>query len=110
MAIGITALFEADVAGDYYTAPDTLRLWLSQSGLGLPDPDYYGDDDVEKVYREVLRSALENIYGSIRNKEADADEDVYKKHKKPKKGSPAHFDYRKVLDFERRLAKIYVDR
>jgi len=108
---GIDALFSSAAAGDYYTEPDKMRLWLTQSGLGLPDPDYYEDKAVEKVYREVIRSALKDVYAKA--DAADGVEDLkHKKHKKqrkPKKGPTEAIDYRKVFDLERQFAKVFVD-
>jgi putative endopeptidase len=52
LMLNMTTLVDGDVDGDAQE-PDTSVLYLSQSGLGLPDRDYYLKDDAKlKEYRE----------------------------------------------------------
>lgn len=107
---GIDALFETSAEGDYRDDPEMLRLWLSQSGLGLPNPDYYSDSAVEKVYIEVVRSAVSDIYKQLGESHmaADSHKKNKKKKKKGDKKDPA-FDYSKIFELEQSLASVYAD-
>ena len=105
-------LFVSTVDGDYRVEPDSLRLWLGQGGLGLPKPQYYEDADVERVYREVVRSAVSDMYARVEHPY----DIVGRKHKpmpkrpskKPKDGP--FFEPAEVIKFERKLAKVSVNR
>lgn len=106
---GIDAIFGSHVEGDYVVDPKTLRLWLDQGGLGLPDPEYYQDEATLKVYKEVIRSAVSDTLDRADYLE---EERSGKKHKKPKKGKQppkSQIDFAKVVGFEEQLAKISVD-
>lgn len=98
---GIEALFGSSVQGDYYQDPNYMRLFITQSGLGLPNPDYYDDEKVQKIYEEVIRSATTSIYGELKkevqpsNKEKKLVPDV--KHKE-------------VFAFEKKLAGAFWDK
>lgn len=89
-----------------------LRLWLSQSGLGLPNPDYYSDSAVEKVYTEVVRSAVSDVYKQLGDAHFDADSHKKKqkgKKSKGKKQKQPSFDFSKVFGFEKSLAAVFAD-
>ena len=87
-----------------------LRLWLGQSGLGLPNPDYYEDGAVEKVYKEVIRSALTDVYSKLESLETAKKKKHKKNKKKPKHPAEPKLDYTQVFEFEQKLARISVDR
>ena len=105
---GIDALFETSAEGDYKDDPAMLRLWLSQSGLGLPNPDYYADSAVEKVYTEVIRSAVSDVYKQLGDK-SHMQADSHKKNKKKGDKKEPSFDYSKIFEFENALASVFAD-
>jgi endothelin-converting enzyme len=102
-----------------------MRLWLSQGGIGLPNPEYYADKAVEKVYTEVIRSALSSVYSQLDDGKHLLDEDdedlsiTKKKGKKGKKGgkgkskhpapAPPTHDFSAIFDFETQLSSVFVD-
>lgn len=121
---GIDALFSSFTQGDYRTAPDSMRLWLSQGGIGLPNPEYYADKAVEKVYTEVIRSALSSVYSQLESGSHSLNdgEDATSKKKKGKKGKkggkgkkkhpgpdPPTRDFSSIFDFETQLSSVFVD-
>ena len=101
-----------------------MRLWLSQGGIGLPNPEYYADKAVEKVYTEVIRSALSSVYSQLDDGKHLLDNDgdasvAKKKGKKGKKGgkgkgkhpapAPPMRDFTSIFDLETRLSSVFVD-
>ena len=61
---GVGALFDTAGEGDVGADPKDVVLWLSQSGLGLPSKDYYGDKAVVKKYQKALAVVLDEVYSS----------------------------------------------
>ena len=61
---GVGALFDTAGEGDVGADPKDVVLWLSQSGLGLPSKDYYGDKTVVKKYQKTLAVVLDEVYSS----------------------------------------------
>ncbi|KAL0578146.1 hypothetical protein V5O48_003851 [Marasmius crinis-equi] len=55
---GIGALFGFDIEGDVGVDPNHMVLWFNQPELGLPSKEYYEDEDIRKVYQEVLEKLL----------------------------------------------------
>jgi len=77
-----------------------MRLFITQSGLGLPNPDYYDDAKVQKVYEEVIRSAMTSVYGELKNSHAS------KGQKKPEPIVRS----KEVFAFEKKLAVSFWDK
>lgn len=97
---GVRALFGSNVEGDYYQDPKLMRLFISQDGLGLPNPDYYEDQKVQKVYEEVVRSAMTSVYGELA-----------KAHTAKDKTKPLpDIKAKEVFAFEKKLAGSFWDR
>jgi predicted metalloendopeptidase len=97
---GIEALFDSSVQGDYYQDPNLMRLFITQSGLGLPNPDYYDDGKVQKVYIEVIRSAMTSVYGELEKSHALGG----------KKKPSLDFNAKEVFAFEKKLAASFWDK
>ncbi|KAF8298254.1 zincin [Clavulina sp. PMI_390] len=57
-SIGIGALFDLGIEGDYGNDPNAMVLWASQSELGLPAKEYYDDPDSIAEYRLALKDLL----------------------------------------------------
>jgi predicted metalloendopeptidase len=74
---------------------------MSQSGLGLPNPDYYDDEAVQKVYVEVVRSAVTDVY---------AKSDKPKTLKGARKPTTPVSHAKEIFEFEKKLAAAFVDR
>ncbi|KAL0063326.1 hypothetical protein AAF712_009821 [Marasmius tenuissimus] len=55
---GIGALFGFDIEGDVGVDPNHMILWFNQPELGLPSKEYYDDEDIRKVYQDVLEELL----------------------------------------------------
>lgn len=85
-----------------------LRLWLTQSGLGLPNPDYYSDSAVEMIYVEVMRSAVSDVYKQLGDSRFASESQEKKKKGKKGKTEPS-FDFNKVFEFEKALAAQFAD-
>ncbi|KAG7086631.1 hypothetical protein E1B28_002573 [Marasmius oreades] len=54
----IGALFAFEIEGDVGVDPNHMVLWFNQPELGLPSKEYYEDNDIRKVYQEVLEKLL----------------------------------------------------
>lgn len=76
-----------------------MGLWLTQSGLGLPNPDYYDDKKVQEIYEEVIRSSVTSIYRELDQSHA------LKDNKKP----APDVKHREVFGFEQKLAGAFWD-
>lgn len=98
--VGIEALFRSSVQGDYYQDPDSMRLFITQSGLGLPDPDYYNDQKVEEIYEEIVKNAMTSIYTDFANSR------TFKLPKKPSIDVKA----KEIFAFEKKLAGSFWDK
>ncbi|RDX56605.1 Metalloprotease [Lentinus brumalis] len=55
---GVSALFDYSIDGDAGNDPNFMSLWLSQGDLGLPSKEYYEEDSVVELYRDVLERLL----------------------------------------------------
>ncbi|KAI0720938.1 metalloprotease [Cerioporus squamosus] len=55
---GVSALFDYSIDGDAGKDPNFMSLWLSQADLGLPSKEYYEEDSVVELYRNVLERLL----------------------------------------------------
>ncbi|KAM0749064.1 zincin [Meredithblackwellia eburnea MCA 4105] len=89
----IPAFFDAYDEGDVAVDPKSIVLWIKQSGLGLPSPDYYEDVETIEVYTEIIRASLASIYKELGE---DATTDI-----------PALTEG--VVTLEKDLAKIFLD-
>lgn len=67
--------------------------------LGLPDRDYYKDEDTLVVYQEVVRSSLVNLYKSL-------DEDVPDVVSSERSSKPLEELASDVVAFEKELARV----
>lgn len=76
-----------------------MRLWLGQSGIGLPNPDYYDDSKLQKVYEEIIRSAMTSVHRELDGTHA------LKNSKKPE----VDVKYKEVYAFEKKLAGAFWD-
>lgn len=77
-----------------------MRLFITQSGLGLPNPDYYDDEKVQKVYEEVVRSAMTSVYGELEKTH------TFRNQKKPLPNVKS----KEVFAFEKKLAASFWDK
>ncbi|KAF9260514.1 zincin [Marasmius fiardii PR-910] len=55
---GVGALFGFEIEGDVGVDPNYMILWFNQPELGLPSKEYYEDEDIRRVYQEVLEKLL----------------------------------------------------
>ncbi|KAJ7582636.1 Metalloprotease [Mycena floridula] len=55
---GVDALFSFNIEGDIGVDPNSMVLWFSQPGLGLPSKEYYQEESVLKIYRSVIEDLL----------------------------------------------------
>ncbi|KAI0709419.1 Metalloprotease [Earliella scabrosa] len=55
---GIDALFDYSIDGDAGKDPNFMTLWLSQADLGLPSKEYYEEESIVELYRNVLERLL----------------------------------------------------
>ncbi|PPQ78520.1 hypothetical protein CVT25_011792 [Psilocybe cyanescens] len=55
---GIDGLFSFEIEGDVGVDPNHMVLWFNQPGLGLPSKEYYEEESVLEVYRDVLERFL----------------------------------------------------
>ncbi|RPD66296.1 Metalloprotease [Lentinus tigrinus ALCF2SS1-7] len=55
---GISALFDYSIDGDAGNDPNFMSLWLSQADLGLPSKEYYEEESIVDLYRDVLERLL----------------------------------------------------
>ncbi|KAM0789178.1 hypothetical protein ACM66B_000026 [Microbotryomycetes sp. NB124-2] len=85
----VPALFEFYPGEDSGRDPKTLVAWVQQAELGLPSKEYYKDDEVMDVYREVIRATIKNVYSAREETKPDFDKLA-----------------KEVLKFEARVAKI----
>jgi putative endopeptidase len=91
--VGPNAFFGASIYPDFKD-PDTNIVFMGQSGLGLPDRDYYLDEDADKVkIREAYVPHVARMLGYIGYGAADA---------------AAAAD--RVMAFETKLAEISIPR
>ncbi|KAK4051442.1 hypothetical protein OIV83_002926 [Microbotryomycetes sp. JL201] len=67
----IPSLFEFYPGEDSGRDPKTLVAWVQQADLGLPSKEYYKDDEVTEVYREIIRATLKSVYPARKEKKAD---------------------------------------
>jgi len=89
--IGLSAFFDMGVAADQKN-PDLNVIYIGQAGLGLPSQEYYEEDEIVDIYREVIKDMLRNILedeetGNVRNYSEAAD---------------------LIVNFEKELAKVTV--
>ncbi|EEB94648.1 hypothetical protein MPER_06503, partial [Moniliophthora perniciosa FA553] len=70
VVLGIGGLFSFDIEGDVGVDPNHMILWFSQPSLGLPAKEYYQDDDVRKVYQDVVEKLLLAVTGDEEDYEA----------------------------------------
>ncbi|EKM55471.1 uncharacterized protein PHACADRAFT_256119 [Phanerochaete carnosa HHB-10118-sp] len=55
---GIGGLFDTDIEGDVGDDPNSMVLWFSQPKLGLPSKEYYEEESIVELYRNVLERLL----------------------------------------------------
>jgi endothelin-converting enzyme len=65
--IDIDSLWDVYLEGDVKKDPALQLLWLSQPDQPLPDKSYYKDEDVLKLYEDVVKTSLAEIYRQIDN-------------------------------------------
>lgn len=92
--LGINGLFSLYLDGDVGKDPSRQVLWLAQDGLSYPDKDYYNDKTNIKFYENMVYNILRAV-----NKHKSS-----KKEKIPTKNLSKVA--RKVVDFEKSIAKI----
>lgn len=57
----IAALFNFDIEGDVAADPNHMVLWFSQPELGLPSKEYFEEEAVRDVYRDVIEQLLSRV-------------------------------------------------
>jgi len=58
---GVPGLFSFDIDGDVGVDSSSMTLWFSQSSLGLPSKEYYGDKTIRRTYKRVLEQLLSRV-------------------------------------------------
>ncbi|KAI0082770.1 metalloprotease [Panus rudis PR-1116 ss-1] len=59
---GVGALFSIDIEGDVGEDPNHMTLLFGQPQLGLPSKEYYEEESIVTLYRNVLERLLINLY------------------------------------------------
>ncbi|KAF9233936.1 hypothetical protein BU15DRAFT_90170 [Melanogaster broomeanus] len=58
---GVDALFEFFIDGDAGVDPNAMTLWFTQPTLGLPSKEYYKEQGILSVYRDVIERLLVSL-------------------------------------------------
>ncbi|RUS29055.1 hypothetical protein BC938DRAFT_481118 [Jimgerdemannia flammicorona] len=111
---GVNPLFGFYVDADAKN-PELNALYLSQSGLGLPSKEYYLEEDVVEVYVSVVQDVLKLVFSNEENMVAVYGEAILEEQATVE-GSASlwggvgpdrtNFMAKRIVDFEKRLAKI----
>ncbi|PWN52520.1 zincin [Violaceomyces palustris] len=114
---GLPVLFEWIIDGDAVKDPLAGTPYLAPSGLGLPDKDYYKDQDELDFYLSVVQDGLEAIAAEeekVKGSGAGLGGDADLRKRKGGKGNkqprvPISRLAEEVVDFEKQLADITPD-
>ncbi|THH29635.1 hypothetical protein EUX98_g4545 [Antrodiella citrinella] len=133
---GIGSLFSADIEGDVGEDPNFMTFYFGQPSLGLPSKEYYEEEDITDLYRNVLErllltlheeedaesTVMESVPGLVVHEERlrvwppwpwppwDGDDGDKDDDKKPiNRTEEAHKLAKRIIKFEKKIANASLD-